>query len=189
MKIRESDMPEEILWSSFFDPAQTLLKLGLHIQTRAVVEFGCGYGTFTIAAAKLTRAPIHALDIDADMLAITQAKADAAGLDHVHCKQCDFVEDGTGLPDFAADHALLFNILHGKHPERLLAEAHRILRPGGRLAVMHWNHDPATPHGPSLKARPTPEQSLAQVQKAGFRVPAHIVPLPPHHYGFMAEKL
>lgn len=30
------------------------------------------------------------------------------------------------------------------------------LLPDGRLGIMHWNHDPATPRGPSMTIRPRP---------------------------------
>jgi hypothetical protein len=43
-------------------------------------------------------------------------------------------------------------------PEGLLREAYRILSHGGRLGIMHWNYDPATPRGPSMDIRPGPEQ-------------------------------
>ncbi|MGC8561192.1 MAG: hypothetical protein ACP5O1_11005 [Phycisphaerae bacterium] len=53
MKTRESGMPEEQMWASFFSPAQTLAKLGLTGLCRDVADFGCGYGTFAIPAAKV----------------------------------------------------------------------------------------------------------------------------------------
>ena len=56
---------------------------------------------------------------------------------------------GAGLPGESVDYAMLFNILHAEDPQVLLCEARRILRPAGRVAVMHWNHDPNTPRGPS----------------------------------------
>ena len=51
MKTRESGMPDESMWDSFFDPPTVLAKLGLTDECRDVVDFGCGYGTFTIPAA------------------------------------------------------------------------------------------------------------------------------------------
>lgn len=48
MKTRESGMPGEALWESFFDPPTVLARLGLTPEARGVVEFGCGYGTFTL---------------------------------------------------------------------------------------------------------------------------------------------
>ena len=45
MKTRESGMPDEDQWNQFFDPAETLVKLGLTTQCMEVVDFGCGFGT------------------------------------------------------------------------------------------------------------------------------------------------
>ncbi len=41
MKIRESGMPEENLWATFFKPEAVLHKLGLP-SSGDVVDFGCG---------------------------------------------------------------------------------------------------------------------------------------------------
>ena len=55
MKLRESGMPGEEMWRAFFDPANALAKLGLTPACVNAVDFGCGYGTFTIAAWKSAR--------------------------------------------------------------------------------------------------------------------------------------
>jgi len=75
MKVRDSGMPDEELRSSLFSPAETQLALGLKPGDGDVVEFGCGYGTFTIPAAQITTGRVYALDIDPAMIAGTGAKA------------------------------------------------------------------------------------------------------------------
>ena len=55
MKTRESGMPECQMWEKFFNPAKILTTLGIISKTGDVAEFGCGYGTFTIPAAKLLK--------------------------------------------------------------------------------------------------------------------------------------
>jgi hypothetical protein len=48
MKGRESGMPDEAYWSSFFDTEAVIeTLLGPATEAGDVVEFGCGYGTFT----------------------------------------------------------------------------------------------------------------------------------------------
>jgi hypothetical protein len=42
MKTRESDMPEESVWTGFFSPEEVLQKLGLQLDSGDVVDFGCG---------------------------------------------------------------------------------------------------------------------------------------------------
>ena len=139
MKTRESGMPEECLWAAFFTPEEILRKLRL-LSSGDVVDFGCGYGTFTIPAAQITSGTVHALDIDPAMVSATTAKAANFPNMRVSCR--DFVGDGTGLPDGSVAYAMLFNILHAECPSGLLREAYRVLAPGGRLAVIHWNYDP-----------------------------------------------
>lgn len=189
MKMRESGMPDESMWESFFDPPTVLAKLGLTDECRDVVDFGCGYGTFTIPAARIAQGIVHAFDIEAEMVAATAARAKAAGLTNVQVWQRDFVADGTGLTDASFDYVMLFNILHAEDPLTLLREALRVLSPGGRLGIMHWNYDPATPRGPSMATRPRPEQCRAWAEQVGFRLAGpELIDLPPYHYGMVMSR-
>lgn len=189
MKTRESGMPEEVMWREYFDAEAILGSLKLTASCRDVVEFGCGYGTFTIPAARVVRGTVHALDIEPEMVAATQSKAEAEGLQNVQVCLRDFVCDGTGLPVSSVDYAMLFNILHAEWPERLLRESHRVLAPGGLLGIIHWNHDPTTPRGPPMEIRPHPEQCRDWATKEGFRLlDPGLIELPPHHYGMVLRS-
>ena len=189
MKTRESGMPDEQMWSSFFSPEKTLAKLGLTEACRDMVDFGCGYGTFTIPAARIGRGTVHAQDIEAEMVNATTERAKAAGLRNVFVEQRDFVADRTGLPDASVGYAMLFNILHCEQPLVLVREAWRVLSCGGWLGIMHWNYDPSTPRGPSMDIRPRPEQCRAWAEQVGFRLHGSgKIDLPPHHYGWILEK-
>lgn len=157
MKTRESGMPDENLWVDFFCPEQTLTALGMTCACGDAVDLGCGYGTFTIPAARIVSGTVHALDIEPGMIDVTARKALDAGLDNVRVEQRDFVTQGTGLAEASVDYVMLFNLLHCERPGDLLSEVWRILAPSGRLGIMHWNHDPTTPRGPSLSIRPRPE--------------------------------
>ena len=55
------------------------------------MDFGCGYGTFTLPAARIVSGTIHALDIEAEMVQATQAKAEAEGLRNVKTYMRNFV--------------------------------------------------------------------------------------------------
>jgi ubiquinone/menaquinone biosynthesis C-methylase UbiE len=182
-------MPEEALWDSFFDPSQVLDRLMPAGVLGEVVEFGCGYGTFTIPAARRTTGTIYALDIDPEMVALTAAKASQAGVTNVRATIRDFLTDGTGVPSASAGYAMLFNILHCEQPSILLREAYRVLAPGGSLGIMHWNYDPSTPRGPSMAIRPRPEQCRDWALATGFEsTEPGIVPLPPYHYGMLLRR-
>lgn len=187
MKIRDSGMPDAAMWEGFFDAPTILAQLAFPGGDADVAEIGCGYGTFSVAAARLTSGTVHAFDVDPAMVRATAARAASAGLANVRATLCDCVADGTGLPDRSMGYAMLFNILHAEEPLRLLREAHRILRPGGRVGVIHWIHDAATPRGPDLSIRPRPEQCEAWLRAAGFEIVVPIVALPPYHYGLAGQ--
>lgn len=135
-----------------------------------MVEFGCGYGTFTLPAARAVAGRVFALDIEPALVAATAEKARAAGLANVVAVERDFLADGTGLPDGSAGYAMLFNILHVEDPVALLREARRVLAPGGTAGVVHWRTDVDTPRGPPLPIRPTVDRCRAWGETAGFEV-------------------
>jgi SAM-dependent methyltransferase len=189
MKVRDSGMPDEAMWAGFFEPAKVLQTLGIHSGVEDLVEFGCGYGTFTVAAATMVSGTVHALDIEPELVGLVGDKCSRAGLANVKAVVRDFVREGTGLADYSMDAALLFNILHHEEPVALMQEALRVLKPEGSLAVIHWNHDPSTPRGPALEIRPQPEQCIAWGREAGFLFDDEDrYPLPPYHYGLLFRK-
>lgn len=109
----------------------------------SVLDAGCGPGRLTVPLARGVGPDGHvlALDLQAGMLARTQAKADAAGLSNV-----DFLEAGLGegrLPMDSFDRAVLVTVL-GEIPNReaAFAELYRTLKPGGFLAVVEVIFDP-----------------------------------------------
>jgi ubiquinone/menaquinone biosynthesis C-methylase UbiE len=133
-----------------------------------VVEFGCGYGTFTIPAAQSVTGTVHAIDIDSAMIEATRKRAEEVGLTNVLAATRDIVADGTGLPNDSVGYAMLFNLLHIEEPVSLLREARRVLVPGGTAGIIHWRTDVATPRGPSMPIRPTVEQCRAWGEAAGL---------------------
>ena len=189
MKVRESGMPEESYWESFFNPRCIVERLDCSESRLGVVEFGCGYGHFTVPAAELARGPVYAFDIEPDMVAATSKRIQEAGLSNVLVERRDFVAAGCGLADESVDHAMLYNILHVENPVGLLSEAYRALIPGGKLSVIHWRSDIETPRGPSLEIRPRPEQCREWAEAAGFRlVRAESLHCCSFHYGLVFER-
>jgi ubiquinone/menaquinone biosynthesis C-methylase UbiE len=169
MKGRESGMPEEAYWQSFFDTdgvLDTLFSAGTIVG--GLVEFGCGYGTFTLPAARRTHGLVTALDIEPQMVDCVRRKSEAQGLSNVRAQVRDFVSQGTGLGTGSQAHAMIFNLLHLEQPQALLREAHRVLRDAGVVSIMHWRSDIPTPRGPSLDIRPRPEECQSWLQAAGF---------------------
>ncbi len=185
MKTRESGMPDEKMWDTFFEPEVILDSLGIKNLTGNIADLGCGYGTFTIPIAKRTKGKVYAIDIEKDMVRVTKERVKQSGLRNVKIIQRDFMTDGTGLADSCCDLVMLFNILHAEEPLNILAETKRILTSEGKVAIIHWIPDPATPRGPPMSIRPHPEQIQDWLKKAGFILKNKIIPLPPYHYGIL----
>lgn len=108
-----------------------------------VLDFGCGPGSFTLAAAAMVGAAgkVHALDVSPAAIRQTRARAASKGLTQVET----ILSDGaTGLPPASVDAILLYDTLHDlRQPDAVLAELHRVLKPGGILSVSdhHLKHE------------------------------------------------
>ena len=187
MKVRDSGMPNEEMWGEFFKPKRILKTLGIDNSIRNIADFGCGYGTFTIPVAQVVKGKVYALDIEPEMIEETKRKAEEGKLGNVEVILRDFVSKGSGLEKESVDYVMLFNILHTDKPERLLREAYRILRDGGKLGIIHWNYDSTTPRGPPMEIRPKPEQCIKWARNSGFNHPLKY-DLKPYHYGIVLTK-
>ncbi len=155
-----------------------------------LVEFGSGYGTFTLAVAKYLTGTVFALDIEADLIARLRQKSNERAIRNIHAEVCDFVADGTGLEAETQSHAMIFNLLHLENPVDLLKEAHRVLQSGGKLSVIHWRSNIPTPRGPARNIRPTPKQCKRWIRDAGFHLiqDVDLSECCPFHFGIVATR-
>jgi SAM-dependent methyltransferase len=184
MRLRESGMPEEAYWESLFDIDLILDRMGIDATLRDVAELGCGYGTFTLPVAQRIRGVIETYDIEQTMVDRTLQRAREAGLTNVRAEVRDVLAEGFGGEPQTKDACLLFNILHGEEPERLLTHAARVVRPNGHVLAIHWRYDPATPRGPNMEIRPRPEQIIEWARRTEMlRFAKPMLDLPPWHYG------
>jgi len=189
VKVRDSGMPERGAWERLFDVELILDRLGVVGALGDVVELGCGHGTFTVPLARRVGGWVHAFDLEPEMVETTRRRAAHEGLRNVAVECRDVVADGFGLPAGTQDACLLFNILHHDDPVALLALAADVVRPGGRVLVIHWRHDASTPRGPDLSIRPRPEQIGEWAAATGaLGVDGGVIDLPPWHYGLRLLK-
>lgn len=188
MKVRDSGMPEEERWNSFFNVDLILSELHIDSTVQDVVEVGCGYGTFTIPVAKTIRGSLFAFDIEKEMLDVVASKIAEHTIPNVSLELRDILTQTTGLAENTIDYILLFNILHHDAPIDFLNESWRILKPGGKVGIIHWRSDIETPRGPDLSIRPRPEQVLAWMDATMFELDVAPKNLEPYHYGMVFSK-
>lgn len=186
-------MPPQEYWEELLDAGDVLDRLGFCSAAHArTLELGCGYGTFTVPAARCRGAQrVHTFDLDGDMALRTSARAAEEGVSHiVRTEVRDVVANGYGVADGTYDAAMLFNILHCEDPVGMMRQAALALSPGGSLYAAHWRHDPATPRGPPMSMRPRPEQLREWALETGLlTVGRGPVDLPPWHYGWVFSRV
>jgi len=183
MKVFDSGMPEEAYWNSLFDIPKIIEWLDLDNIKGPIAEIGCGYGTFTIPMAQATTEKIYTFDIEGEMIDIAKKNAHSAGVKNIDFFLRDVIEQGTGLAERSCGLVLLFNILHFAERRILLAEAARILQPGGVAAIIHWRKDIETPRGPAMDSRPDRGIILDSIAGLDLTFAGEDRILEPYHWG------
>jgi ubiquinone/menaquinone biosynthesis C-methylase UbiE len=149
--------PQEILACLSLPPGSSLADIGA----------GTGYFTLPIAAALGSSGHVFAIDVSPEMLARLRERVAEAGLANVQYVEAE--ASATTLPQECCDCALLANVWH-EFDDRaaVLAEAHRILRPGGQVALLDWRPDVEPVHGPPVEHRISAESARLSLAQAGF---------------------
>jgi len=130
------------------------------------VDLGAGTGTFALRLAPLlgTKGKVYAVDDSDDMLGILKSRNPPPNLNWV---KADFTK--TGLENGIADFCLAAFILHEtKEPQKVVDEAYRLLKPGGRFLALEWRAEFDSP-GPPQKIRITVENMESMLSAAGFK--------------------
>jgi len=104
-----------------------------------VLDLACGAGEPSLTAAATVGADGHvtASDYSAEMLAATKRRAEANGVGNMSFEQADMQD----LPfaDNSFDHVISrFGFMYTEAPDVTASEILRVLRPGGRVALMVW---------------------------------------------------
>jgi ubiquinone/menaquinone biosynthesis C-methylase UbiE/biotin operon repressor len=115
-------------WKSM---AEALLRL---MPPLTIADLGAGEGAFALLLAARAKKVI-AVDSSARMIDVGREQAARHGIGNIDFRQGDMEE----IPIGAGEVDLVFfsqSLHHALHPERALAEAARILVPGGRIVVL-----------------------------------------------------
>ena len=148
-----------------------------------VADIGAGTGFFAIPFARHV-APggrVLAVDLQAEMLELLGGKARGRA-EAATIERAQGTASATGLPDGCCELVFLANIWHELDDhEAVLAECARLLRPGGRTAILDWRADLSGPPGPPTAHRVAQAEVEAQLGRHGWRV-ADAAPFGPFSY-------
>lgn len=137
-----------------------------------ILDAACGIGNYAVAIARRLSetSTVHALDLWADGIAQLRKRAADLNLPAIRPAVGNL---GTAIPldDDSVDVCLMATVLHdliqdGIH-DGALQEIVRVLKPGGRLAVIEFKKQPGPP-GPPEKIRLSPEELDAVLTPKGF---------------------
>jgi ubiquinone/menaquinone biosynthesis C-methylase UbiE len=148
-------------------PEEMLRRLGLS-RGDTIADIGCGPGFFTLPAAEIVGegGVVLAADIQGEMLSAIRSRAAEHGLTNVHVVKTSDKE--IPIPDASCDFVLLAFVLDEvEQRASFLHRAARLLKPGGRLAVLEWEKEQQTV-GPPIADRISPEELRADADAAGL---------------------
>jgi ubiquinone/menaquinone biosynthesis C-methylase UbiE len=159
------DHPERLTWLPPLDVIQALAVNPGDV----AVDIGAGTGYFALPLAQAVGASGRVIAVDAQdkMLEHLQNKIASTAVSNIElvCAEAD----QTTLPAATADLVFLSNVWH-ELPDRTaaLAEARRITKARGRIAILDWRPDVEPENGPPLDHRLTPSSAIAELADAGF---------------------
>jgi len=118
----------------WFSPPEARLKEADIQQGWSVLDFGCGIGSYTIAAAQFVGEAGRVYAADCQPLSVERVKALASrkGLTNVQTipTDCD-----TGLENETINVILLYDVLHDlAQPEKVMRELSRVLKQNGIIS-------------------------------------------------------
>lgn len=146
-------------------PQQLLRDIAGITEGMTCVDLGCGTGTFSFPMVRCVgdEGIVYAVDDSTKMLKHLHAKNPPPNLKLIHRDAGQ-----TGLSSDIADFCLLAFILHEvEQPHRLMTEAFRLLKPGGKATAVEWKADLDSP-GPPRRKRLTRERIEELFRQVGF---------------------
>jgi ubiquinone/menaquinone biosynthesis C-methylase UbiE len=150
-----------------WQPRNLLQRLGIQ-PGQSVLDLGCGPGFWTLPLAEIVGASgiVWALDVSQEMLdALREQRPPAT----VRLLRSELPR--IDLPDASVDWIWGAFVFHEVEPlGGLISEIQRVLRPGGRLAILDWRPDAAHKDGPPRQHRLSPETIKQNLTAAGFEI-------------------
>lgn len=172
---RIESLNPDIIWSS----------LGL-ADPRVVVDVGAGTGFFSrLFSDKMKTGVVYACDISDVMIDWMKENLPQGLKGRVVPLKSE--ESALPLDSGIADLVYMINLHHElEEPDRIMSESFRVLKSGGKVAVIDWKAE-ETPEGPPLSIRVSPELIEAPMARAGFVNIRRNAALPYHNF-LIGEK-
>ncbi|HOO54488.1 MAG TPA: methyltransferase domain-containing protein [Methanothrix sp.] len=136
------------------------------------LDMGCGPGDYAIRASEIVgdSGAVYALDRWQDVIDELAEKARSRGLKNISAIASDITER-LPLKDESIDLCLISTVLHSLDlvdvGEALFGEIRRVLKPGGRVAIIECKKE-EQPFGPPLSMRLSPEELESSIARYGF---------------------
>lgn len=165
---RLKDIPPAWIWE----------KLNLEHTPGTVVDLGAGTGLFSRQFARMEGVEkVYALDISGIM--VEYMNNEVASLDE-RIVPLQMEEAVVPLSDDTADVLVMINLHHEfHHPDALLKECARVLKPEGRLVIVDWKKED-TGHGPPVEKRYQVDEVENQLKSVPFQSIRSYTNLPAH---------
>lgn len=172
--------------NGFAHPVRNVAALGVQPGMK-IADFGAGSGAYVLAIAeRMTNSGhLYAIDVQRDLLRRIKNDAHARGFKNVETLWGDLERPGgshiaAGHLDLVLISNLLFQVEEKAH---VLAEAARILKPDGRLAIIDWSESFGG-LGPLKKDVLKKEKAIEIAEHIGFTLKKEF-PAGAHHYGLI----
>lgn len=164
------DDPARKLW---LPPGEVVGDLNLRAaESVADVGAGTGYFALPIAHALGSRGKVYAVDAQNEMLALLMKKARQSGIANI--VPIHATAESTGLPSSSCDHYFLALVWHElDNHQRSAQEARRVLKTGGKVAILDWRPDVEPEQGPPLAHRFPPSHAMEHLRTSGFHAVRH----------------
>ena len=150
-KAHRLEDPQRLQWTP---PDEIIERLAI-APGMAIADIGAGTGFFSLPFARAvgSSGTVWAVDLQPELLRLLGEKLCREG-DPGNLRPIEGEARRTGLPSGACDLVFLANVWHElDEPASVLAEVRRILRAGGRIAIMDWRADVPPPPGPPADHR------------------------------------
>ena len=157
--------------------------------TTVFLDLGCGRGNYTIAVAESIgpQGKVYGIDVWQEGLAELKDRASARGFNNIqtiHANLNEHIPLESATIDVCFMATVLHDLLRDDSGEVVMHEIARVLKPGGKLAIIEFKKIENSP-GPPIAVRLSAEEVEETLAPFGFWK-KQVIDSGPYHYSFVA---